>query len=354
MKRRNFFVSAAAALAAVLPVARQHASAQTPSRATAGEFVRPPALRPGDTIGIITPGTYVSDPDRLALVSRTLEHFGLRMKLGKNTGKRMGDYGASVDERLDDLHAMFRDREVRGIFCLRGGYGAMHLLDRIDYDLIRREPKVFLGYSDITALHLAIHRRTGLVTFHGPVVLSRFTDYTQAHFRRALFDRKPLGALTNPPETNTLRPAHSLRTIVPGTATGRLTGGNLSLIAATLGTPYEIETDGKLLFLEDVDEEPYAIDRMLTQLRLAGKFDNVAGVVFGECENCRPRDYKPSSVSPYSLGETLDNILGGLRVPVLYGLTIGHTDDQLTLPLGVRSTLDVGKGTLEVVEAGVV
>ncbi len=353
MKRRKFLSTSAATLG--IAVLTSDAQSQTAaSRAGVGELVRPAVLRPGDTIGIITPGTYVSDPDRLALVSRTLNHFGLRMKFGKNTGKRMSDYVASVDERLDDLHGMFRDREVRGIFCLRGGYGAMHLLDRIDYDLIRREPKVFLGYSDITALHLAIHKRANLVTFHGPVVLSRFTDYTQAHLRRALFDRKPLGALTNPPETNALRPAHSLRTIIPGTVTGRLTGGNLSLISATLGTPFEIETEGKLLFLEDVDEEPYAIDRMLTQLRLAGKFDRVAGVIFGECDNCRARDFKPSSVSPYSLGETLDNILGALRVPVLYGLTIGHTDDHLTLPLGVRATLDAVRGTLDITEAGVV
>ena len=352
MKRRKFLSTSAASLG--VAVAASSARPQTGTdRPRAGELIRPAALLPGDTVGVITPSTYVSDPDRLALVRRTLEHFGLRMKLGKNTGKRIGDYKASVDERLDDLHAMFRDSEVRGVFCLRGGYGAMHLLDRVDYDLIRRNPKVFLGYSDITALHLAIHRRANLVTFHGPVVLSRFTDYTQAHFRRALFDRKPLGALTNPPETNALRPAHSLRTIRSGTATGRLTGGNLTLITATLGTPYEIETDGKLLFLEDVDEEPYSIDRMLTQLRLAGKFERVAGVIFGECDNCRPRDFKPSTVTPYSLGETLDNILGGLRVPVLYGLTIGHTDDQLTLPLGCLATLDAGRGTLDITEAGV-
>jgi len=248
---------------------------------------------------------------------------------------------------------MFRDKDVDAVFAIRGGYGSMHLLDHIDYDLIHRNPKIFLGYSDITAMHLAINRHARMVTFHGPIALSRFTDYTQKYFRKALFEVQPIGKVTNPPESNELRPSHTLRTIKPGIATGPLTGGNLTLISNTMGTPYEIETGGKVLFLEDVDEEPYSIDRMLTHLRLAGKFDGVAGVIFGECQDCRAKDFKPSTTIPYGLGEVLDNILGNLKVPVLYGLTIGHTDDQLTLPLGVVATLDASSGTLEIKEAGV-
>jgi muramoyltetrapeptide carboxypeptidase len=274
--------------------------------------------------------------------------------MGRNVGRRSVDYQSFVNERLEDLHAMFRDPEVKAVFALRGGYGSPQLLDRIDYDLIRRHPKIFLGFSDITALHLAIHKRAGLVTFHGPNVASGFSAYTQQHFLRALFETAPLGRLTNPPETNELRPAHALRAIRPGTATGQLTGGNLSLIVATMGTPYEIETRGKIFFIEDVGEEAYRVDRMLTQLRLAGKFDQAAGVIFGECAGCGPGDYKPSTAIPYTLGEVLDNILGGLKIPVLSGLTIGHTTDQLTLPLGLMATLDATKGTLEIKEAGVV
>ena len=317
------------------------------------QLIRPKALRAGDTVGLITPATYVPDPDRIALADRTIKYFGLRMKLGKNAGKRMGDYHLSIDERLDDLHSMFRDRQVSAVFAIRGGYGSMHLLDRIDYDLIRRNPKIFLGYSDITALHLAINKLARLVTFHGPIALSRFTDFTQKYFRKALFETQPIGKVTNPPESDALRPGHHLRTIRPGVATGPLLGGNLTLISNTMGTPYEIDTRDKILFLEDVDEEPYSIDRMLTHLRLAGKFDNVAGVIFGECQDCRPKDYKPSSTIPYGLGEVLDNILGDLKVPVLYGLTIGHTDDQLTLPLGVNATLDATNGTVDIKEAAV-
>lgn len=322
--------------------------------ATDTPLVRARALRPGDTVGLITPSTYVSDPDRLQLVDRTIEYFGLRAKWGKNVRKREGYLGGSVEERLEDLHTMFSDPEVHGIFAVRGGYGSSQLLDGIDYTLIRSNPKIFVGYSDITAMHLAIHKKTGLVTFHGPVTTSRFTPYTQVCYRKALFEPAPLGVLTNPPESNPLRPEHTLRVIRPGRARGRLIGGNLSLVAATMGTPYEIETKGRILFLEDVDEQPYSIDRMLTQLRLAGKLREAAGIIFGECADCQPREYKPSFESTLSLGEVLDNILGELKIPVLSGLTIGHTDDQLTLPEGVMASLDTDKGELNIEEAATV
>lgn len=348
MKRRNFLASAVAALA-VAPLLRQPADGKT----FPADLLRPKALRPGDTVGVITPSTPVIDPDRLAVVERTMKFFGLRWKMGKNVGRRSSDYPSFVNERLDDLHTMFRDREVAAVFCLRGGYGSPNLLDRIDYDLIRRNPKIFLGFSDITAMHLAIHQHARLVTFHGPVVASGFSSYTQQNFRRALFETNAIGKVTNPAESNELRPNHALRTVRPGTASGQLVGGNLSLIVATMGTPYEIDTRGKVLFIEDVGEEAYSVDRMLTQLRLAGKLEQAAGIVFGECAGCGPGDYKPSTASPYTLGEVVDNILGALKIPVLSGLTIGHTSDQLTLPLGVMATLDAEGGTLEIKEAGV-
>ena len=317
------------------------------------KLTRPRALRPGGTVGLITPSTYVSDPDRLALAERTLKYFDLKPKFGKNVRKRNGYLGGSIEERLEDLHAMFADRSVDAVFAIRGGYGSGQLLDRIDYDLLRKNPKIFLGFSDITAMHLAIQKRAGLVTFHGPVALSEFSDYTQKHFRRALFETAPLGALTNPPDSNPLRPSHTLRAIRGGKARGALVGGNLTLISTTMGTPFEIDTRGRILLLEDIDEQPYSIDRMLTQLRLAGKLDSAAGLVFGECYLCRPRDYKPAFDSTLSFGEVLDEILGKLRIPVLSGLTFGHTDDQLTLPLGVMATLDADKGELVIEESGV-
>ncbi|HEX8922397.1 MAG TPA: LD-carboxypeptidase [Pyrinomonadaceae bacterium] len=350
MRRRNFLAGVGASCA--LPLLTQ--TAFTERQSNTANLMRPKALKPGDTIGLITPATEVPDPDRLALAERTINYFKLRMKRGRNVGKHFGTYRESIEARLDDLHTMFRDPEVKAVFCIRGGYASAHLLDRIDYDLIRRNPKIFIGYSDITTMHLAINKNSRLVTFHGPIVLSRFTDYTQQHFRKALFETAPIGKVTNPVDSNELRPAHALRTVRPGTASGTLIGGNLSLISTTLGTPYEIDTRGRILFLEDVEEQAYSVDRMLTQLRLAGKLDQAAGVIWGECQDCGPRAYQPSMVLPFSLGEVVDNILGGLKVPVLSGLTIGHTNDQLTLPLGVAATLDASAGTLEIKEAGVV
>jgi muramoyltetrapeptide carboxypeptidase len=329
------------------------AAAAGVSAGAAKPMLKPKALRPGDTVGFVTPSTYVTSPDDIATAVRTAEYFGLRVKMGPNVRNRRGYLAGTIAERAADLNAMFRDPEVKAIFAVRGGYGSAQILPALDYGAIARNPKIFQGYSDITALHLAIHQTTGLVTFHGPVMLSGFSNYTVEHFKRALFETKPLGMLTNPPESNTLRPNHTLRAVRPGAARGPLIAGNLTLISTTMGTPYEIDTKGKILCIEDVGEEPYSMDRMLTQLRLAGKLDQAAGIVFGECARCTPRDYRPGFENNLSLGEVVDDILGGLKIPVLAGLTFGHTADQLTLPIGCTATLDAGKGTLTVEEAGV-
>ncbi len=341
MDRRTFLLGAGAAA--------------TLAGQSATPLLKPKALKPGDVVALITPSTFVTDPDLIEKATRTIAYFGLKPKLGKNVRKKWGYAGGTIAERLEDLHWAFSDPEVKGVFCIRGGYAAGHLLPEVDYDLIRRNPKVFIGYSDITALHLAIHKKSGVLTFHGPVTTSAFTPFTQDCYKRALFDAKPLGSLTNPTETNTLRPGHSLRTVRPGKARGPLMGGNLSLILATMGTPYEVDTRGKIFFIEDVEEQPYQIDRMLTNLRLAGKLQAAAGIVWGECADCRPKDFKPSFVDGnFTLGEVVDNILGGLKVPVLSGLAIGHTNDQLTLPYGAMATLDADAGTLTVEESATI
>ncbi|MGA3027387.1 MAG: LD-carboxypeptidase [Bryobacteraceae bacterium] len=348
MTRRGF-VSAVALSAGTLDPRPQ---------APSSSLIKPPALREGDTVALITPATDVSDPDELAAALAAIQYLGLKPKLGRNVGRRLGYLGGTIEERLDDLHAAFRDPEVRGVFCIRGGYGCAQLLDRVDYGLIRSNPKIFLGYSDITALHLAIRKETGLVTFHGPVVLihgsaAHFNDYTQFWFRKALFEKEAMGRLSNPAAANPLANAHPIRTITNGTAHGRLAGGNLTLICSLLGTPYEIDTRDAIFFIEDVGEPPYRIDRMLTQLRLARKLAASAGVVFGECSSCGPGDYMPEFSSTLSLGEVLDQILGRLNVPSCTGLLIGHTENQITLPLGVLATLDAGKGELVIEESAV-
>lgn len=349
MKRRNFISTIGSVLGAATITPALAAGAPS-----APALIRPPRLRPGDTVGLISPSTPVTDPDLLQKAARTIEYFGWRAKWGRGVGRKSGYFGSSVEERVDDLHAMFADPSVKAVFAIRGGYGSSQMLDKIDYELIRRNPKIFAGYSDITAMHLAIHQKTGLITFHSPVPLSPFTEYSRKSFLKAIGEASPLGRQGNPPESDTLRPSHTLRTIVPGRATGRLVGGNLTLVSTLMGTPYELDTRGAILFLEDVGEEPYRIDRMLTQLRLAGKLDQAAGIIFGECVDCGPSDYKPFVSAGFSLGEVVDAILGRVKVPVLSGLTIGHTSDQMTLPMGLSTRLDADAGTIEILESAVV
>lgn len=244
--------------------------------------------------------------------------------------------------RLRDLHAAFADPEVDAILCLRGGYGAMRLLERIDFDLLRAHPKPFIGYSDITALHLAINRYAGFVTFHGPMLEPDLLAAKQAPTESALFamlaGRVGRGAALTPPAT------YPLIALNGGSASGRLTGGNLSMICATLDTPYAIETRDTILFIEDISEAPYRIDRMLTQLRLSGKLENVRGVLLGEFTEIGA-----------DTGERIDEAIllplfketfEPLRIPVLSGWRSGHGDPNLTLPMGAWMTLNADAGQL--------
>ncbi len=327
------------------------AAAAAQSKSAPG-ILKARALRPGDTVGLVSPSTYVADPNQLINMELTAQMFGWKTKVGKQVGRREARLGENIPDRIADLHEMFADKEVKGIICVRGGYGSPQLLDGLDYDLIRRNPKVLLGYSDITGLHLAIHQKTGLVTFHGPTGLSPFTDFSQNWFKRAI-DTKPMGVLGNPTEQNSFRPAHPLRAIKSGKAKGRLIGGNLTLVSCLMGTPYEPDVRGKILFLEDVGEEPYRIDRMLQQLALAGKFDQCAGVVIGECVDCGPRQFEPSITFNYTLGEVLDRVFSRVKVPVFHGLLIGHTADQITLPVGVMASMDADRKELIIEESAV-
>jgi muramoyltetrapeptide carboxypeptidase len=348
MKRRNFLQTAGAMLSLSTVSSSGFASVAR------NKLIRPKALRPGDTVGLITTGTPVDDK-RLANAEQRVKELGLRTKVGKNVAKALGSDDIPVQAKLDDLHAMFLDREVQAIIPVRGGYGSVELLDRIDYDLIRRHPKVFLGFSDITALHLAIHRHSRLVTFHGPNASYYPSEYTSSYLRKALLDEQPIGRVSNPTAPADPKfPGYKIRTIRPGTASGRLIGGNLTSVSYTMGTPYEIETRGSILFLEAEGEEPYHVRRILNQLRLAKKLDGVAGVVFGMCVDCViPAGKAPYANTNYSTDEVLDYMLGKLNVPVLSGLAIGHSPDQITLPLGAMATLNADTGSLTITEHGV-
>ena len=344
MKRRNFLMTAGAAALAMQSSSGGTLAAQT----NTGTKIKPRALKKGDTIGVIAPGSAVNSPDDYLLAEELAEYLGVKLYYASNVKKGSGYKTRTIKERVDDIHEVFGNKNLAGVFCLRGGYGSGQLLDYIAYGIIKKNPKVFLGYSDITALHLAITKITGLVTFHGPVMLSPFSELTAESLKKAVFGNKQLGVMVNATEGNPVRVKHHSRTINHGKAKGRLTGGNLSLITSLMGTKYEINTQNKILFLEDVGEPPYRIDRMLTQLKTAGKLQRAAGVVFGKCEDCSAG--LSASTWDLSLGEVLDNIFSDIQIPVFYGLTFGHTADQFTIPYGVEAELDADLHQLKVTE----
>lgn len=333
------------------------ASALTPPKisgdSTQRSPIKPRRLQSGDTVGLITPASPAFEPTTIREGIETLQSLGFRVKTGDHIAQKWGYLAGSDADRLHDLHQMFRDDEVRAIISLRGGYGSMRLLPQIDYALIKKHPKIFVGYSDITALNLAIYQQTGLITFHGPVAISGFSSYTTEYFLKILTQPAPLGKITRPRPDNPLRPTAYLNTIRPGRATGRLVGGNLTIFTALLGTPFEVDTRDAILFLEETGEEPYDVDRMLTQLLLAGKLDQVAGIVFDKCPDCKPRDYKPAFYSTFSVEEVVAERLQHCHCPVLFGLALGHEADKPTLPLGISVTLEADQQELIIEEAAV-
>ena len=273
---------------------------------------------------------------------------GFRVKLGESCGKKYGYLSGTDEIRARDINAMFADPEVDAIVCLRGGYGAMRILDLLDYELIAQHPKIFMGFSDITALHIALLERCQLATFHGPMAAANWAnspldDFSRESMYRALMHAKAAGELLNPPE-------YPRTGINGGQSEGLLVGGNLMLIASSLGTPWELDTRGRILFIEEIGERTYCVDRMLTQLRLSGKFNDCAGVVFGDFADC-PVEYP-------DFGLTLEEIIRDVVVPcgkpIITGLRCGHCSPKLTLPLGVRCRMDADTCTLTVLESAVV
>lgn len=304
-------------------------------------------IRPGDTIGFVAPSGAVRTEGTVERAAAEAEKAGFRVKLGESCSARYGYLAGSDALRAEDVNRMFMDDEVDAIMCVRGGYGVTRMLDLLDFDAIAAHPKVFIGLSDITALHIALLQRANLATFHGPMAAADWDKpmhpFSYDGLMRAIGTAEPMGELVN-------EPGYPTRMCVnPGCAEGVLVGGNLSLIASLLGTPYELDTKGRILFIEEIGEKTYCIDRMLTQLRLAGKFDDCAGVVFG--------DFKDCSVEYTAFGLTLEQVIRDVVAPsgkpVWMGLQSGHCTPKLTLPLGVRCRMDAQACTLTVMEAAV-
>lgn len=303
---------------------------------------------------MVAPSAAPNEPERIRFAIDTVESLGFKVKPGAHLFDREGYLAGSDAARADDLNAMFADDGVDAIWCVRGGYGASRILPALDYALMQRKPKALIGYSDITALHVAIHRHAGLVTFHGPVAFRAFTPYSLGELKRVLWTGETPVRLGGPPPFERAEGRvdweNRVATLVPGTARGRLLGGNLCLMSHLCGTPYFPDLRGAILFLEDVEEAYYRIDRMLTQLWLSGALAGVAGVAFGKFTNC--------SSSPFFLqNRPLDDILAercrALGVPAVSGIMVGHIEDQTTLPVGCLAELDADAGTLTLLEPGV-
>ena len=311
-------------------------------------IVKPKRLKPGEVIGIISPA---SSPEDLSKINRGvtyLEKLGYRVEIGKNVGLKEGYLAGSDKQRLDDLHEMFKRKEVRAIFCVRGGYGSGRLLDKIDYNLIKKNPKIFVGYSDINALQSAFFTKTGLISFAGPMVAVDFHDevspFTEEVFWRTITSDKKIGKLHNPRN-------EKFFTLNKGRAVGRIIGGNLTLLASLIGTEYLPKMKDTILLLEDINEAPYRIDRMLNQFRLTKAFKQIKGVILGHFVDCVNSD--PSS-SSFSLNEVIiDYFQKQMKLPIIYNVKHGHIKDNITIPYGVKCVLNASLGFVDITENAV-
>ena len=307
-------------------------------------MIHPTALRPGDCIGIAAPAS-PPNADAVQAGILLLEARGYHVMVGDHvldTAPHCGYLAGRDEDRAADLNQLFANREVKAIFCARGGYGAMRLLDRLDWQTIRANPKIFVGFSDVTSLHLALARQSKFVTFHGPMLstLTKCSAEARDIFWRLLEVPEPFGEYEVSAET--------MKTVVGGAAEGELAGGCLTLLAAACGTPDAPDFTGKLVLIEDVGEAVYRADRCLTQLKNAGLLQGAAGFIVGEITGWREQEPRPETNTPDSLWQ---DIFTPLNRPALSGFPFGHNPNPLTLPLGVRARLDATARTLTLLES---
>lgn len=313
--------------------------------------VKPKRLKAGDTIGLVTPASPITEA-QLDKTIQNIEGLGFKVEFNRKRVLARNGYLAGSDlVRADEVNLMFDNPKIDGIWCIRGGYGVARMLDMLNYKVIRQNPKVLIGYSDITALHQAIYKKTGLVCFHGPAGASTFTDYAAKHVKNVI---------TNPQENYTIEyplenldkenAAYQPFTIKEGIAEGELIGGNLTLAVSLIGTDYDVSYDDKLVFFEDVGEKPYRIDRMITQLLLAGKFKKVKGIILGVFYNCETTEGEDS----LTLRDMLIDRFQYLNVPIIYGMSFGHIDNQFTLPLGIKARLNTEDKSILLLESAVI
>ncbi len=352
VSRRALVGFAAGAAGAAFASGRPAAASLPPLAAIppAPDLLRPARLAAGDVVGLVDPASATWEPIDVDIVEDTLTALGLVAKRGAHLLDRRGSLAGSDRDRAADVMAMFTDPSVKAVLPVRGGWGCARILPHLDFEAIRRNPKVLMGYSDLTALLLAIHARTGLVTFHGPNGASEWNATSADFFTRVVLKAEAV-TFTNPREKGeTLaQTEYRTRTITPGVVSGRLLGGNLSVLTALLGSPYLPDFRDAILFLEDVNEAPYRIDRMLTQLALAGVLKAARGVIWGTCHECEP----DAGFGSLTIPDLLDDHVKPLGVPAWRGALVGHIDRQFTLPIGADVEIDATAGSIRMLSAAV-
>jgi len=331
------------------------AATQVPLASASGIFskstLKPPRLKAGDTIGLINPAGATFHSEDVIIAEETFAALGLKMKAGEHLMDRYGYLAGTDKARAADVNSMYADPNVDAIITLRGGWGCNRILDLIDYKTIAKNPKIIMGYSDITSLLLAFYAKASLVTFHGPVGISTWNKYSTDYVKRLLFEGQSF-TMTNPTDKgdNLTQVKNRILTINGGQARGKLLGGNLSVLTAMVGSDYMPDFKNNILFLEEVGEDIYRVDRMLTQLKLAGILDDISGFVFGKCSSCDSGE----SYGSLTLEEVLDDHIRSLGIPAWFGSMIGHIEDKFTIPLGIEAEIDADKGSIKLLEASVI
>ena len=320
---------------------------QTPHTA-----LKPARLKPGDTVGLACPAAPAYSRETVRVTIESLAALGLKTKLSPHFYDRYGYLAGRDADRAADLNGLFADPSLKLVMAMHGGWGCARLLPLLDYDIIRQNPKLLIGYSDITALLLGIYAKTGLTTIHGPEGAATWNAYTVDWFRRVLMDGEAV-QLRNPAkkEDTLTQTKERITTLRPGIARGQLVGGNLTVLCHLVGSPYLPDWRGKILFVEDVREDVYSVDRMLMHLKLAGILDQVAGFVFGQCTKC---DAGSGGYGSLTLEEVLTEHIGSLSVPAYAGAMIGHIPDKFTVPIGINAEMNADAGTIQLLESAVV
>ncbi|RMF06974.1 MAG: LD-carboxypeptidase [Candidatus Neomarinimicrobiota bacterium] len=309
----------------------------------------PERLQPGDKVGLINPAGRIDKRETLKDIEDTLRDLKLVPVRGNHLRDQYGYLAGTDADRAEDIHRFFRDESVKALLAARGGWGCNRLLPLLDYDLIRSHPKIVLGYSDITSLLVALHARTGLVTFHGPVGISTWNAFTRYYVQKVLFEGRAVTFRNDHPAPVKEPGLTDFQVITPGTARGRLWGGNCSVLSALIGTGYLPDPTDTILFLEEVEEEPYRIDRMLTQFKLAGILDKLAGFIWGQCTRCEAEHPDRS----LSLADLMQDHIAPLGIPAFSGFLTGHIENKFTLPIGLPVTLEADRGRVTLLQPAV-